>query len=793
VGLPSLTEPGVGSRTEHTEQLGDASLVPGLGQRSRTETMPENGWNGGATTVPRTETSRVSRPPTVTVPALASLPPVPDAFALLRALRHRWLLAVSAGLFVAVLASVATYFLLPTTLTLVTATAKLRIKSYEDWQPTAVVGSRTDGYTFKRTQCDLIRTRPVMEEALREPQVAALQFARLPNAADALQQRVRVEIRDPSEIVDVSMTGDNPAQVTLLVNAVVQAYLKLNVEKERASLQTVLKDYERIKTENETRIAAKLDAIHTKKRLGPGEGNLDFTQQQALENYRGAQQEFREATNKLLRLKRQLEYDAQRGHQPRPAPKAAEIPPALIAEELEKDDEAKKLRDRKKNLENLIAGYESVANTGAQASPLVLSSLRGMRGDLQYVDEQLEQRKKELLPRIRLKLGNQAANPDVTNQSADQLKDKIKEWEIEERFAKENYLKALNEVKKFYGKSTAELEADMKEIERLQEITKSFAMEVEALKFKLNSPSRVTLIEAAREPQPRDPHRQTKTVVLAGLSAFFFVGFCTAWLEFRSQRIHSAEEIINGLGLRLLGTVPALPERIRRHPLALDDLEDRRYHNLITESFDGIRTMLLHEGRHSPLRVVMVASAISGEGKTTLSSHLALSLAHAGRRTLLVDGDLLHPTLHQMFDQRLEPGLCEVLRGEAELTSAVLPTPVAGLSLLPAGQYDRQVSQMLAKGWVQGLLDRLREEYEAVIIDSCPVLSVASTLLLGQHVDGVILSLLRDVSQVPRVYATYQKLASLGIRVVGGVFNKSRSDVYGYYGYYGNGAPEKTA
>jgi polysaccharide biosynthesis transport protein len=58
--------------------------------------------------------------------------------------------------------------------------------------------------------------------------------------------------------------------------------------------------------------------------------------------------------------------------------------------------------------------------------------------------------------------------------------------------------------------------------------------------------------------------------------------------------------------------------------------------------------------------------------------------------------------------------------------------------------------------------------------------------LIGQHVDGVILSILRDISQVPRVFATYQRLAALGIRVVGCVFNKARSDAYGYYGYYGH-------
>src|SRR5262249_25597659 len=153
--------------------------------------------------------------------------PVPDAFALLKALRHRWLLALSAGLFFAVVASTATWFLLPTTLSLVTATAKLRIKSYEDRQFTMVVGSRLDGHTFLRTQCDLIKTRPVLEAALQDPQVAALNLAKDSNAVDALDSRVKVELHDSSEVADVSMTGDNPAQITILVNAIVKAYLRM--------------------------------------------------------------------------------------------------------------------------------------------------------------------------------------------------------------------------------------------------------------------------------------------------------------------------------------------------------------------------------------------------------------------------------------------------------------------------------------------------------------------------------------------------------------------------------------
>lgn len=767
----------------HTQTFGTPLATPAAA--SRTETIPDSGVGRAAPTMTErlkqvAHTNGVVRPP-----APPSGPPVPDAFALLKALRHRWLLAVSAGLFFAVLASTITWFLLPTTLTLVTATAKLRIKSYEERQFSQIVGSRLDGHTYRRTQSDLIKTRPVLEAALQEPGVSGLSIAKSPNAVDILEQRTKVELHDSSEVADVSMTGDQPAEVTILVNAIVKTYLRLYVDTERDRRLALLHEHERIRDANEKIIADKFNEIHSKKKLGNTEG-LDVKQMQIMDNFRQAQTDLREATSKLRKLRLQYEYElARQGQQKKPIKKMADIPQTVIDEEMEKDPDAKKLQNEKNRLENLIAGYKSIANTGERASPLVLSSLRGLEGDLQRVESKLIERKDQLLPRIKAKLGNVNVAPEETNQTVEQLKVEVKQWEQEEAFAKKNYEDLLKQVQTFYGKSTAELEALMKEIDRLQDITKWVTIEVEALKLEMSSPPRVQLIQEARQPEPRDPHRQTKTVILAGLSAFMFVGFCTAWLEFRSQRLHASDEVINALGMRLLGTVPALPELVRRQPLALSGIPDRRLHSLVTESFDGIRTMLLHEARQSPLRTIMIASAVSGEGKTTLSSHLALSLAHAGRRTLLIDCDLVHPTLHHLFGQRIQPGLCEVLRGEADVFEAVIPTEAVGLSLMPAGRFDRTVSQILAQGGIQPLFERLGLDYEFIIIDTCPVLSVANTLLVGQHVDGVVLSILRDVSQVPRVYATYQRLAALGIRVVGCVFNKSRTDD-GYYGYYGH-------
>ena len=128
-----------------------------------------------------------------------------------------------------------------------------------------------------------------------------------------------------------------------------------------------------------------------------------------------------------------------------------------------------------------------------------------------------------------------------------------------------------------------------------------------------------------------------------------------------------------------------------------------------------------------------------------------------------------------------------MLLGEVELPDAVRPTTTDDhLWLMPAGQWDRAVIQELARDSLTALLERLKDEFDFIVVDSHPVLPATDSLLIGQHADAVIVSLLRNVSQAPRVYAACQRLATLGIRVFGAVVNGMPSEGYenGYHYQY---------
>jgi len=180
---------------------------------------------------------------------------------------------------------------------------------------------------------------------------------------------------------------------------------------------------------------------------------------------------------------------------------------------------------------------------------------------------------------------------------------------------------------------------------------------------------------------------------------------------------------------------------------------------------------LMHESTSKKRQLVLVASAETGEGRTTVASQLAASLARAGRRTLLVDGDVRRPNLHTLFNQPLEDGLCEVLRTEAEVTDVVRPTQAEGLWLMTAGYCDADAVKALATDQVQPIFDKLRADYDFIIIDGAPVLGVADSLLFGQHCDGVILSVLRDRSCVTNIHRASERLRSVGVRMIGAVVN----------------------
>ncbi len=278
---------------------------------------------------------------------------------------------------------------------------------------------------------------------------------------------------------------------------------------------------------------------------------------------------------------------------------------------------------------------------------------------------------------------------------------------------------------------------------------------------------------------------------MAGMLTFgSFLGglFGIAFLELLSRKVDTADEVPVELGLTVVGALPILPAQPppRGHRGGESD-KDRLWRNLLLESVDATRTMLLHAARTGSYRVMMITSAVAGEGKTSLASYLATSLARTGLRTLLIDADLRRPMMHQLFDLPPAPGLSELLRGEVDLDDALDATAVEDLTLLPAGHCDRQTLRNLSHGGLAPLFDRLKERFDFIIVDSSPILPVADAMVIAQQADAALFSIFRDVSRKTKVKAAVERLQRLGVPVLGAVVTGAHGGLYGN-NYYDSGS-----
>ena len=314
------------------------------------------------------------------------------------------------------------------------------------------------------------------------------------------------------------------------------------------------------------------------------------------------------------------------------------------------------------------------------------------------------------------------------------------------------------------GNANADLEARRNEIAQLQTVTNQMGIQLNASEVDIAMPNRVELLEEARVPGDGEELFRLMLTALAAVAGFGAGVGGVILLEYIRDRLSTAEQMPQRLGLRVLGTVPRV-SRSRRKPNTGE----------VAESVDGVRTIIAQTGisqsGREPPRVILVTSAMEHEGKTTFAAQFAASLARAGHRTLLLDGDLRHPNVHLALELDLRSGLPELLRGEITVDEAVQPTSIEGLFAITGGACDYASITALSKPETAKILKELRSSFDQVVIDAGPVLAFADVLLLGQLSDAAIMVTMRDVSRLPLVTKAVDRLQSVGIRVIGTVVN----------------------
>ncbi|HZJ26663.1 MAG TPA: CpsD/CapB family tyrosine-protein kinase, partial [Acidimicrobiia bacterium] len=239
-------------------------------------------------------------------------------------------------------------------------------------------------------------------------------------------------------------------------------------------------------------------------------------------------------------------------------------------------------------------------------------------------------------------------------------------------------------------------------------------------------------------------------------------------------------------GIPFLGDLPRADTKRSgdRVLVALDDPD-----SVPAEAFRSLRTSLQVVQLRQPLQTLLITSAASGEGKSTVAANLAVTLARANKKVVLVDLDLRKPTIAQIFGLPPDQGFSSVLLGEREVEDAMFTVavqPGTPLRVLPAGTAPANPSELLGTKWLGELLARIRTEADIVLIDSPPLLRVTDSMVLAPQVDGVLLVTRSGVTSQRSLTRATGMLAQAGAPTIGAVLN----DVHGRAGYgygYGDG------
>ncbi|MEQ2372199.1 CpsD/CapB family tyrosine-protein kinase [Blautia sp. CLA-JM-H16] len=206
----------------------------------------------------------------------------------------------------------------------------------------------------------------------------------------------------------------------------------------------------------------------------------------------------------------------------------------------------------------------------------------------------------------------------------------------------------------------------------------------------------------------------------------------------------------------------------------------------------ALRTRVEKEMREKNLRTILISSSLPGEGKTTVSLNLALSLAQRDKKVLLIDGDLRNPSLHtnlNILQKDIKIGITDVLKGKEKAGEAIINFEDSNLDLILGRKSTGNASELLSSHRMQEAIDELVDYYDYVIIDTPPAAMMADASVVAAFMDAVLYVIRQDYAKVKYITEGIGLLADSDAHVLGCVLNCAENGFggYGKYGKYGYG------
>lgn len=250
------------------------------------------------------------------------------------------------------------------------------------------------------------------------------------------------------------------------------------------------------------------------------------------------------------------------------------------------------------------------------------------------------------------------------------------------------------------------------------------------------------------------------------------------------RRVISTEDLKRNFDEPVLGIIPKETSFESNNPSFMLDKGKR---HIFTEAFRTLRSSILFMGQVEPRpNTFIITSAVPEEGKSTIASNLAISLAMASSRTLLVDADLRRGRLNRLFKLPNNNGLIEVLQGQIALEDAIHHTEIENLDFIPRGMTVSNSGELLLGETMQHVIDTVRHSYDFVIFDAAPVLATDDTTSFASKVDSILYVVRSTTIRVRQVRVSIENLKMRGANVSGFIMNfaDTRGMDYYYYNKY---------
>ena len=299
----------------------------------------------------------------------------------------------------------------------------------------------------------------------------------------------------------------------------------------------------------------------------------------------------------------------------------------------------------------------------------------------------------------------------------------------------------------------------------------------------------IQIVEPAVVPTTPVRPKIFQDTLLAGAVGLAIAVGLVFLIEYLDDRIRSSDQIFTLTGVSVVGTVARFngTEKTQSKQKLQRLVADSAPRSPAVEAFRTLRTNIRFSSVDTSIRSLLITSAAPAEGKSTISGNLAVVMAQAGLRVLLIDADLRRPSVHQFFDCPNRNGLTDMmLLPSTQWAKLSQASPIPNLYVLPSGALPPNPSELLGSERFEQLLKAFTAKFDMVIIDSPPLLPVTDSAILARIVDGVLLVVDTSHTRAGTLVQGKEHLDQVNARIVGIVMNKvlhGRTS-YPYYDYH---------